>query len=476
MKKIAIILAIFSIFINFRVYPAGKNGEEYFLLSGLSENEKLKMAIQLSWEGKFKESIIILKEILRTNPLNLEAKIHLAKVFSWMGNLKDAYRETKSILHRYPDNRDALFIKANILSWRGDNFSAFKIYRKLLRERDEFDVRLAFSYAILATGDVREAKKIFEILKPTQAYQEKEFEELKRIVQQKMTPAIQINTGYSYLKSSDENIVPKGDLRYTLSIQNWNFNIDYKYIQARDNYRVKVAKMFNINSYYRDSKYTGAGLRVGLVSMKKGTFERILTGGANLEILIPRGNMGFFASRDILAETAQLLENRIRFAIFGLSFYQTYPSNISLFSAINYKTFSDKNSAIDFQSSAIYFLSRKTGKSIGVGYRLKFMDFKIQSKNGYFDPDDFVSGQLLWPFYYETGKIHVSLEPFVGFQTFKRYGKRNTDLVGGGYFTGGFKLSRNVSLELSAEGGNYAAQTAAGWKYYLIGIRLFIRS
>jgi uncharacterized membrane protein len=33
---------------------------------------------------------------------------------------------------------------------------------------------------------------------------------------------------------------------------------------------------------------------------------------------------------------------------------------------------------------------------------------------------------------------------------------------------------KNASFEMNAEGGNYALGTAAGWRYYLIGLRLVI--
>jgi hypothetical protein len=66
------------------------------------------------------------------------------------------------------------------------------------------------------------------------------------------------------------------------------------------------------------------------------------------------------------------------------------------------------------------------------------------------------------------------LEPYAGHQSFRRNGRKTDDFFGGAYGTFGYEISENASFEMNAEGGNYALATAAGWRYYLIGLRLVI--
>lgn len=57
-------------------------------------------------------------------------------------------------------------------------------------------------------------------------------------------------------------------------------------------------------------------------------------------------------------------------------------------------------------------------------------------------------------------------------KSFERFGNDEHDVVGGGYGSVGVKLTGNISLEAFAEGGNFAADSAAGFDYYLVGANL----
>jgi hypothetical protein len=105
---------------------------------------------------------------------------------------------------------------------------------------------------------------------------------------------------------------------------------------------------------------------------------------------------------------------------------------------------------------------------------LIYLDFARQTRSGYFDPDNFISPQVFTTISFEREKLYGYLEPFLGYQTFHRYGDSSNDITGGGYGLLGIRLSKHFSLEVNAEGGNYDNDTAAGWSYYLVGSRLLI--
>jgi hypothetical protein len=123
--------------------------------------------------------------------------------------------------------------------------------------------------------------------------------------------------------------------------------------------------------------------------------------------------------------------------------------------------------------SPVYTLYPKNPR-INLGYRFRYLNFNRQSGSGYFDPNDFMANQIFISLNFEHDKFYLYLEPYGGYQSFRRYGDNNTGFFGGGSGVFGFNLSKNVLLEASAEGGNYALGAAAGFNYYLVGFRLQI--
>ena len=58
------------------------------LSRNFSENDRLQMAIHMSWGEKLNEAMAELKFILSENPENFKARIHFARVLSWAGQLR----------------------------------------------------------------------------------------------------------------------------------------------------------------------------------------------------------------------------------------------------------------------------------------------------------------------------------------------------------------------------------------------------
>ena len=73
---------------------------------------------------------------------------------------------------------------------------------------------------------------------------------------------------------------------------------------------------------------------------------------------------------------------------------------------------------------------------------------------------------------YKKGKFSGSAELFVGRQSFTRYGAGSNDIVSGGAASLGYKLTKNITVAVNGEGGDYALQTATGCRYHLYGVRL----
>ena len=112
-------------------------------------------------------------------------------------------------------------------------------------------------------------------------------------------------------------------------------------------------------------------------------------------------------------------------------------------------------------------------RALSAGYRFRYVNFPRQSHSGYFDPNDYVAHQAFTTFDYEKWGWYTNLSPFVGYQTFRRYGSDNHDVIYGVTGAVGYHITRNILAELNGEYGNFAIQTAAGFEYHTIGGRIY---
>jgi hypothetical protein len=123
--------------------------------------------------------------------------------------------------------------------------------------------------------------------------------------------------------------------------------------------------------------------------------------------------------------------------------------------------------------SANYLVLRKPA-AIVIGYRARYLDFRRQSRGGYFDPDNFISNSLFVNLYFENGPIYLYVEPYWGYQSFTRNEEGNYSYFGGGSGMIGYRFTNHLAAEAAAEGGSGALGAAGAWTYYQVGARLII--
>lgn len=140
----------------------------------LSENDRLRIAIYMSWGGRLTESEMEIRSILQGNPENTRARIQLARVLLWSGNPDQALAEAETVLEKLPEERDALLVKADALRSRGETDRAIAIYGSLLEQSENFDIRIGLCHAYLKQGNVKEAQSCSALLQPAYPYQEQE--------------------------------------------------------------------------------------------------------------------------------------------------------------------------------------------------------------------------------------------------------------------------------------------------------------
>jgi thioredoxin-like negative regulator of GroEL len=430
--------------------------------------ERLRMAIVISWADRLEEASRILREILAEDPQNEEARVHLAKVLSWSDKLNEAQVEADTVLNQHPDDWEALLVKANVLRWRGDAGASIPLYERVLAEEESFDARVGLAYAYLDVGKKDKAKEIGKTLAPTSEAQRKEAAKLSEMLSS--VSASHAGLQESYYRDSDSNTVKRSTLSYGFWAGNWETEFDYRLTDAKDPVRHEWAEDILITTHTHVGKFS-TGVGAGISSTAGGT-RNDLIGQANTDISMGWWAFGMNVSREELSDTAQLVQNWIKRTSETLSFSETESPRLTFSESYSYSSYSDCNDADDLRAGARYAFTLAPLK-IATGYRFRYWDFRRQSGSGYFDPEDFISHQIFVSIYAEHEGLYAYLEPNTGYQSFKRYGVNTGNFFSGYTASAGLKIKKSISCEMSSEGGNYAG-TTTGFNYYQVGLRLIV--
>jgi len=436
--------------------------------NSFSIEERLQMAIRISWSKRYREALYELELILKEDPENLKALIYHSQILSWAGRLDEALKEIEIVLNKTPDNMDALLIKANILRWKGRDKEAIGIYERILMAQESFDARLGLTYSLINTGEFNRAEENIKLLTPQYPYQEKDLKELKDYYKRLHGPAI--TPEYSYYNDSEHNIVNRYYVKAHIQKEGFKGGIEYKEIHAKSPEYKNDATALNLNlsKRYRD---VGAFASIGMVRLNGKEPTTFITGNVKVDLELRELKVGLNLSKDVFTDTVILIEKKIRFTEAGIHLFYPVFEKVSLEGSYRLRDYSDDNRSSDFITSMSYNIL-PGNPSIRGGYRFRYLDFKKQTLNGYFDPNNFYSHQLFLSLYLEKARGYLYLEPYGGYQSFERYGEKTHDFFTGGSLTTGYRIKDNLSIEFNAEGGDYAAGVAAGFRYWKAGLNL----
>jgi Tfp pilus assembly protein PilF len=439
-----------------------------------SIDERVRMAIYLARADRLQKAKEELAMVLAAEPNNLEARAFLARVLSWNDELSQAIDEAEKVLQVAPDNREALQVKADALQWSGNLRRSIPIYEKLVQARDDFDARLGLSQALLAAGNRTAAEETSRLLQPITPNQRNRHTKFQDTLDAISRPTL--NLKYLYYNDTDDNRVD----RYSASQRFWLGNVDlganFRHTEARDPTRYQQAEELSIRGYANYNDNFAAGGSLGLANLGRGRDRSTFpTGDVRLDVKIPGASIGVNLARDLLTDSAQLIENRIRMVIAGVQWSQQWTDRLSIATGYKYRTFSDVNHSHDAQLAAQYILFRDP--KIAAGYRFRYLNYDRQSGGGYFDPNDYYSNRVFMSSYVERRLFYLFAEIFVGQQAFRRGGVKTQDPVYGGSASLGLKPSRNLTIEFNIEGGQLATGTTAGtgFGYLILGPRIQIR-
>lgn len=432
-----------------------------------SVEDRLHMATVMSWAGMLKESRHELEAILQESPRETATRIQLARVLNWQGEVDESLKQIEIVLSYDPDNREALFVKANDLRRTGQYRKSEELYAKLLTQKDDNEGRDSLTYSHISSGNRVETDRSIALLSPRSPEQEISYAELVDARYQAFAPSVY--TGIVYYSDSDHNHVTRSPAGGTVWFGNWKTALDYLHIVATDPTRTAGTNVLALSTYSRMPFHGGVGGGVGLADD-----AHIVTGNGRADIDFLRGSAGMSISREVLTDTAEVIDNRIRVLNVNGSIVQNLTDRIAVAGSYSHREYSDSNGADDIQLSASYRLIYTP--ALTVGYRFRYLNFRRQSFSGYFDPNNYFSNALFVNISYEdVHGIYGFAEPYGGYQDFKRYGLSNNSFFGGASALLGYHFTKHFAAELNAEGGNNAAATANGFTYYQIGGKIVVR-
>jgi len=441
-------------------------GREQFTL-----DERVRMAIYISWENRLDVAIDELRRALQQNPHHVDARIHLARVYSWDGALGKAIVEADEVLKISPNNPDALLIKADALEWQGRFRRAIPIYREVLKQQSRFDARLGLSYALLSGGNRAAANENASGLTASSLRQREQLGKLIDEIDNTARPRMDVR--YNEYRDSDHNRSDRYSLLYGFGIGNQSFDFNLKRIET-DSGTERIRS--DAVTLGMDSNIT-EGLRfraaAGLNRPASGEHTNLPTGQFRVDAGISNGTIGVMADTDIINDTVTLIDNRIRATNYSGYASKPWTNRLSTYAAYTYKAYSDGNRAHDYQFSTRFNVTLVP--RFAIGYRLRFLDFAKQSGSGFFDPSNYTSHRLFSSFSVEKKKLSTYLDVFGGKQRFVRYGEPSDEWVMGASGAVAFKPIRQLTVEVNGEGGNFKADSVTGFKYTVLGTRVMYR-
>ncbi len=453
-----------------------KNAAEQYLRAlslkkDFPERERIQMAVSISWGDRLEEAIAEFRSILKEDPKNSEARIHLARTLSWAGKFDESLLEIDNVLGQDPQNKDALLIKANDLRWKGEIDKALPLYRSLLDQQEDFDARLGYTAALFAKGDESAARTSMALLKPSYPYQENELKKLQADIN-KPKNSSHGDAKFTHYRDTDGNEVNRYMASYGFSAGDWTNLFNYIHTAADDHARRNKTDSLSGETRVRITRQLGTGAGLGVIRYNNNNdTSDLMIGHLKADAEFPGGSAGVTLVREPLNETAELIEKRILFTSARAYGSRNLTERLSLYGNYSYNSYSDENNSNDLQLALRYALVRENPRTT-VGYRFRYLDFNRQSFGGYFDPSNFLSHQIFVNTSFEKGKFSGTAEVFAGHQSFTRYGTGNNDIVSGGAASIDYKLAKNIVIGVNGEGGDYALQTATGFRYYMYGVRL----
>ena len=437
----------------------------------------LGLARTYAWDGDFEDALAIYDQMLQTKPDDVEAKLGRAQVLSWDDRLDESLADYQSVLDQDPENLEAALGQARVMAWQGDLDEAVARYEELLVKYPESsEVRAGLGDAkswqgmdTAAFEQLREAVK----LDPTNDDARRSLRALERLHKAEFSPMYTIarDSEANDLQVAGADLSFDADPQTRVKLTYRNFNVANVPQQRHGQADMVVA---SVNSRLSPEVLVRAHLGYIRLDPSGIPSETKPMGGLNVQYNPhPHHTLNVGYNREVLSETAQLVENGISVDNVDVNYRINMMSNNDLVLGYQRSTFSDANTRNQYNLAFTHTL-KKTWPMVKVGYVQKFQEYDRQTFNGYFSPLTFQTGEAIfeveqrdpddpWVYFLNAG---------AGYQ--KIYGETSQFVY---HVTAGvgYQLDDWGLIEISGLTSNSAAASVQGFGYNAGNARMVFR-
>jgi len=430
----------------------------------------------LSWDGRTDAAAEAYRVLLDDHPTDVEIRLAFARCLGWAGDYRAARAEYDRVLEIQPERIDAFVGKAQTFAWAGQLKTATTWYATALEaDPENKDAAIGLASVELWSGNPGPAGLRAEELA-------KKFpDDLDVIALQRRTRKALAPWARSFAErteDTDGNRLDTVGLSAGLGTRRGpSMSVGVTRFEMSD--RTRSASI--------DSLFATLGLNpaqgqrlifLGGVDHRRnssGETDSDVVGSAHYTWgLDRRWQLGAIVGRDALRYSPAITDNRILLDEYSAYFAARAGSRWRLNGSIGNADVSDGNRRRHLWSGFSYRWPFKALK-LDSGFRFRYMDFEQDLNNAYFDPSDFHAYlvQLRGGGKYSGNENTYGFSVDAGLQSFTLNGNKiDDDLVVLLAGTLGFPLGEAFVLELTANWGDYAAQTATGFESHQFGLRL----
>ena len=431
----------------------------------------------LSWAGRYREAIEAFRELIVDDGTDVEARLGLARTLSWSGDQAAARQEYRAILSAQPGHAEATLGLAQTHAWSGEHSEARRLYAdaatKLPSPRD---AELGLAYLDLWEGNIAGATAASSRLAGLYPGDD-EVADLQRAVRRATFPWLA--AGWDQMDDTERNVLTAQRYEAGARLPN-GVGFGLAYI----GYDVRTAgERGSIDSIQARLDWTLPGRHrldamVGTDRLEGPAEPGHFVSDWGLSYRFPlstawEGWVG--GRREPYRYSVPLIDNRIVIdSLFG-GVAGRVGEDWRVNAELSGWELSDDNRRTAADLTALRRWAR-AAHTVEAGGVLRWLDWREDLDNGYFDPSNFVavgaqaraSGPLS-----RLKSVDYALNLEVGLQSFDYASQRTS---GDPYYLMvarvGWQLTPAARLEAFGEAGSYASEGSADWRYSRGGARL----
>jgi len=439
----------------------------------------LERAKVLSWSARYREAAIAFRELLALDPQDVEAQLGLARTLSWSGDQVGAREQYSALLRRQPELGEALLGLAQTHAWSGELDLARPLYERAAAAMQEpKDAELGLAYLDLWQGRFAASSAAASAL-AARYPGDKEVRELQRALRAATRPWL--GAGWDQMDDTDRNLLTARRFEAGATLPN-DVGIGLSYVD----YDIRTAgERGSIDSLQLNARWTPHHRhRIEAMAgfdrwVRPGSPNRSV-GDWGLAYHFPAGKDGegwIAARREPYRYSVPLIDNRVVIDSFAAGLTHRAGRWI-LAGEANGWSLSDGNDRLGAEFSGRYRWMDGARKA-DAGLVLRWLDWRKDLDNGYFDPSNFISAGATARMYGPLrggSPLDYDIGLEAGLQSFDFAGRRTR---GDPYYLAvlrlGWQLTDSLRLEAFGEAGSYASQGSEDWRYSRAGARFLWR-